>query len=105
MQTAMFLAWKGKKRGECNKADCFSNSYVFLDHAHLGEGLLVVIFELLRVDVELVLVGGERAVVLCHLGEKLLNLHRNALAAVLEGFDRKIGRCDRIWRKERKGVA
>lgn len=77
---------------------------MFLDVTHLGEGLLVVVFELLGVNVELVLVGGERAVVLCHLGEKLLHLHRNALAAVLEGFDGKIGRCDRIWwrKKERR---
>lgn len=77
---------------------------MFLDFTHLGEGLLVVVFELLGVDVELVLVGGERAVVLCHLGEKLLNLHRHALAAVLEGFDGNIGRRDCIWGKKREGV-
>lgn len=66
---------------------------------HLGEALLVIVFELLGVDVELVLVGGEGAVVLGHLREKLLHLHRHALAAVLQGFDGKVGRRDRIWGK------
>lgn len=104
MQTAMFLAWKEKcVQQKCIKADSFSVFNV-LDFTHLGEGLLVVIFELLGIDVELVLVGGERAVVLCHLGEKLFDLHRHALAAVLKGFDGNIGRRDRIWGKKGKGV-
>ncbi len=58
-----------------------------LNFTHLGESLLVVVLELQRVDVELVLVGGEGVVELGLLGEKLLDLHRHALAAVLEGLD------------------
>lgn len=76
---------------------------MFLYITHLGEGLLVIIFELLGVDVELVLVCGERVVVLCNLREKLLYLHRHALAAVLEGFDRNVGGSDRIWRRQGRG--
>lgn len=70
---------------------------------HLGEGLLVIVFELLGVDVELVLVCGEWVIVLCNLGEKLLDLHRHALAAVLEGFDRNVGGSDSIWGKHGRG--
>lgn len=54
---------------------------------HLGEGLLVVILKLQWVDVELMLVGGERVVVLGLLRKKLLDLHRHPLTAVLEGLD------------------
>lgn len=46
-----------------------------LNLTHLGEGLLVVIFELQGVDIELVLVGSEWVVVLGLLREKLLDLH------------------------------
>lgn len=77
---------------------------MFLYVTHLGEGLLVVVFELLGVDVELVLVCGERVVVLCNLREKLLDLHRHALAAVLEGFDRNVGGSDSIWGKQGRGL-
>lgn len=48
---------------------------MFLYVTHLGEGLLVIVFKLLGVDVELVLVCGERVVVLCNLREKLLDLY------------------------------
>lgn len=64
---------------------------------HLGEALLVVVFELQGVDVELVLVGGEGVVVLGLLGEELLDLHRHPLAAVLEGLDGNVGGSHRIW--------
>lgn len=42
---------------------------------HLGEGLLVVILELQRVEVKLVLVGGKWVVVFGFIREELLDLH------------------------------
>lgn len=60
---------------------------------HLGEGLLVVVFELGGVDVELVLVRGERVVVLGLLGQELLDLHGHTFTAVLEGSDGDVRRC------------
>lgn len=63
---------------------------------YLGEGLLVVVFQLQGVNVELVLVGGEGVVVLGLHGEELLDLHGNPLAAVLEGFDGDVGGRHRV---------
>lgn len=60
---------------------------------HLGEGLLVVVFELGGVDVELVLVRGERVVVLSLLGQELLDLHGHTFTAVLKGSDGDVRRC------------
>lgn len=68
--------------------------------AYLGEGLLVVVFELQGVDIELVLVGGERVVVLGLFREKLLDLHRHPLAAVLKGLDWDVGGSHRVLTKE-----
>lgn len=68
--------------------------------AYLGEGLLVVVFELQGVDIELVLVGGERVVVLGLFREKLLDLHWHPLAAVLEGLDWDVGGSHRVLTKE-----
>lgn len=89
---------------KAGKISSFFQSFVSLYITHLGEGLLVIVFELLGVDVELVLVGGERVVVLCDLREKLLNLHRHALAAVLERFDRNVGGSHRIWGKQGRSL-
>ena len=69
----------------------------FILVTHLGEGLLVVVFELQWIDVELVLVAGEGVVVLGLLGEELLDLHRDPLAAVLEGLDGYVRGSHRIW--------
>jgi len=66
-------------------------------HTHLGEGLLVVVFELQGADVQLVLVGGEGVVVLGLVGEKLLHLHRHPFTAVLEGLDGNVRGSHRIW--------
>lgn len=67
---------------------------------HLGEGLLIVILELQRVDVELVFVRGERVVVLGLLWQELFDIHGHSLAAVLERPDGNVGGCHRIYRAE-----
>lgn len=63
---------------------------IIIRDTHLGEGLLVLIFELAGVHVELVLVRGERVVVLGLLRQELLNLQGHPLTAVLKGSDRDV---------------
>lgn len=81
----------------CKPTSLLTQSLCSFNFTHLGESLLVVIFEMQGVDVELVLVGSEWVVVLGLLGEKLLNLHRHPLASVLEGLDRNVRGSHCIW--------
>lgn len=47
---------------------------------YLGERLLVVIFEVFGIDVEMIVVGGERLRALGNAGNKLLHLQQNTVA-------------------------
>lgn len=60
---------------------------------YLSEGLLVVIFEMLGIDVEMIVVRGEGLRALGNTGNKLFHLHQNtvALSVVLKGPHRDVG--------------
>lgn len=60
---------------------------------YLGERLLVVIFEVLGINVEMIVVGGEGLRALCNTGNKLLHLHHDtvALSVVLKRPHRDVG--------------
>lgn len=60
---------------------------------YLGKRLLVVIFKVLRIDVEMIVVCGEGLRALGNTGNKLFHLHQKtiALPVVLKGSNRDIG--------------
>lgn len=47
---------------------------------YLGERLLAVIFEVFGIDIEMIVVGGERLRALGNTGNKLLHLQQNTVA-------------------------
>lgn len=55
-------------------------SIILQETADLGERLLVVIFEVLRIDIQMIVVGCERLRALGNTGNKLLHLQQNTIA-------------------------
>ncbi len=76
-----------------NSRMCFGKC----EESHLGKCLLIVVFELLRIDVEMVLVDGEWVVVSGLLWDKLLHFHEHPLTLLFKRLHRNIRWCDRVW--------
>lgn len=75
-------------------ASCCTTTHSFpappITESHLGKCLLIVVFKLLRIDVEMVLVDGEWVVVSSLFWNKLLHFHKNPLTLFLERLHRNI---------------
>lgn len=66
------------------------------EESHLGKCLLIVVSELLRIDVEMVLVDGEWVIVSGLFWDKLLHFHGHLLTLLLKRLHRNIRWCDRV---------
>lgn len=60
------------------------------EKSRLGKALLIVVFELLRIDIEMILVDGEWVVVFGLFRVKLFHFQRNPLTVLIKWLYRDI---------------